>query len=619
MTTTETVLSIAKKYIDNGFSILPINGKAPRIPQWQNSSLDFEAFQANYTEGDNIGVLTGNKNCLICIDIDVKNGGMIWYETFKDDLGSPLKEVTSTGGLHLYYKYPNDTLYVKSIIGYQPGVDILADGGRQVVTYPSKGINGESYVIEDFKTLLDVLEHDSLPDWLLSELKGEKPETLEVFESPTEDPSFWAIECAVDVLKSLEPAIQGRAGDTKTFAAACRMRDYGLTQKTAFELLKLHYNPMCRPMWSDRELMSKVTNAYKYAKTAPGLELPQNQFKLEDAKTSGKLQDNVESFPPTFVEKKTSQFKPLGINEFLSKSFAKKEHYLGPFVQQGITLVYAATGVGKTHFAMGVAFAIASGGDFLKWKCEKKARVLYVDGELPGHYIQGMVAPLYKAAKDKDIVFNVLTPDALEDGMMPDLGTPEGQRMLEPAIADVDLVVIDNLSTLVRSGEENAAAYWEKIQPWFLKLRRQGKSVIFIHHAGKGENGSFRGTSKMTDATDLAVHLKAPAGHKAEDGCVFEVKFPKFRHYRKGDAEEFRASYINTEFSDPHWECEGLEKLNSNSIKDMFESGMSQREISEALDVSKQYVSKKIKDLGLSKEDMRTVKVRRRADFDDAF
>ena len=45
-------------------------------------------------------------------------------------------------------------------------------------------------------------------------------------------------------------------------------------------------------------------------------------------------------------------------------------------------LVYGPAGVGKSFFALGLAWAAASGGSFLGWRAPKPHRVHFVDGEL---------------------------------------------------------------------------------------------------------------------------------------------------------------------------------------------------------------------------------------------
>lgn len=319
---------------------------------------------------------------------------------------------------------------------------------------------------------------------------------------------------------------------------------------------------------------------------------------------------HVQAFPeyeiqsPIYVHQ---ECKTLTLNEFLETEYTPKEHYLGPFVKQGISLVYAGTGVGKSHFCIGVGFAIASKGEFLGWKAEEKAKVLYIDGELPGYYLKSIVAPLYENARDKNIHFEIITPDSQGDNLMPDLSTKEGQNAVKKAVDKADVIFIDNLSTLVHSGKENEAEYWVPMQAWFLSLRRRGKSVIFAHHAGKGESGSYRGTSKITDAADLAVFLKKPVGHKAVDGCVFEVSFPKYRHFRKGDAVEFLATYTNTPGSS-FWTRKDLEDVSSERIMQLHDTGLSAKEIAEDLDISLKTVYKWLKENGVEVKKSKAVK-----------
>jgi RecA-family ATPase len=55
-------------------------------------------------------------------------------------------------------------------------------------------------------------------------------------------------------------------------------------------------------------------------------------------------------------------------------------------------MLYAWRGVGKTHVALGIGFAVASGGTFLGWQATAPRRVLYLDGEMPGASLQSRLA-----------------------------------------------------------------------------------------------------------------------------------------------------------------------------------------------------------------------------------
>ena len=53
----------------------------------------------------------------------------------------------------------------------------------------------------------------------------------------------------------------------------------------------------------------------------------------------------------------------------------------------------APTGLGKTNFAMALAFAIADGAAFLPWRGSgRAARVLYIDGEMSKRLLKARLA-----------------------------------------------------------------------------------------------------------------------------------------------------------------------------------------------------------------------------------
>ena len=110
--------------------------------------------------------------------------------------------------------------------------------------------------------------------------------------------------------------------------------------------------------------------------------------------------------------------------------------------------------------------------------------------------------------------FQVLAADHTESGIS--LGTDEGQDLLQPLLNGVDLLVLDNLSTLVTTGSENASDGWVPIQNWLLRLRRQGVAVLLIHHAGT--NGLQRGTSRREDALDAVIALRHPEDYSPVQG-----------------------------------------------------------------------------------------------------
>ena len=267
-------------------------------------------------------------------------------------------------------------------------------------------------------------------------------------------------------------------------------------------------------------------------------------------------------------------------------------------------MLYAWRGVGKTHVALGIAFAVASGGSFLGWQATKPRSVIYLDGEMPGASLQARLAALIansEADFDPDN-FRIMTPD-LQEGAMPDISTIQGQEEIYPHVKDADLIIVDNLSTLARSGgRENDAESWQMIAEWALSMRQEGRSVLFVHHSGKG--GSQRGTSKKEDILDTVITLKRPPDYQADEGAKFEVHFEKGRDLHGADAEPFEAALV----TDPHgaqtWAISKLADATFDRVVSLANEGLSQTEIGVELDIHKSNVSRhmrKARELGLLK------------------
>src|SRR4051794_7213793 len=89
----------------------------------------------------------------------------------------------------------------------------------------------------------------------------------------------------------------------------------------------------------------------------------------------------------------------IPLQEFVRLNLPRREHVLSPILPaRGLAMAYAGRGVGKTRLGMGMAYAVACGGEFLRWKAEKARRVLYVDGEMPAELMQERALALMAAS-----------------------------------------------------------------------------------------------------------------------------------------------------------------------------------------------------------------------------
>lgn len=288
----------------------------------------------------------------------------------------------------------------------------------------------------------------------------------------------------------------------------------------------------------------------------------------------------------------TQSIVAYGLGDFMALDLPPRDCLLTPWLtRQGLAMVYAPRGIGKTYFALGVAYAVATGGEFLGWKADKPCTVVYLDGEMPAATMQERLSAMV-AKDDRDDI------DAAMDGLqivsqekqepaMPDLSSVEGQRLFDQVTDSAELIIVDNISTLCRAGAENKADDWNIVSEWALRMRRYGKTVLFVHHAGKG--GQQRGTSKREDILDVVIALRRPMDD-AHTGASFEVHFEKARHLFGDDTKPFVAT-----LNDGLWNMEQLEENTYRRVCSMANEGMTVTEIAREIDRAKSNVSRHIK------------------------
>jgi putative DNA primase/helicase len=269
------------------------------------------------------------------------------------------------------------------------------------------------------------------------------------------------------------------------------------------------------------------------------------------------------------------------ISEFLAVKPPARRMLIEPFLPEGgLAMIHAWTGVGKTHVAVGVAQAGASGGSFLRWQAPRPIKVLYVDGEMPVRAMWDRLSAAVAAGAPipSGDYFRLITPDRLPDDMpVPNLRKPEGQALIEPDLADRDLVIFDNIATLFRDeGDQNAAGGWIASQDYILGLRRRGKAVLLVDHDNK--SGSNRGTSAKHDVLDTVIHLKQPGDYRADQGARFEVHYPKHRGFFGRDAMPFEAQLIETP-TGPAWTVADSEAALLTRLDEMVRDRISERDM----------------------------------------
>jgi len=310
-----------------------------------------------------------------------------------------------------------------------------------------------------------------------------------------------------------------------------------------------------------------------------------------------KAKDEGTPAPGLYVDK----IRALTLTEFRSLVVPKRRVFLDPVLCSAmLMMVVAWRGVGKTMFNLGMALAMATGQPFLRWRAgDSPARVLYLDGELPHHYLLGalnVISNSFPTCEPEDR-FRIVAYDCQPSDEMPNIGTPEGQTLVDEMIHAhrADVVIFDSLSTLSSGLIENEGDSNEGFQAWLRHLRKDGLAVELVHHEGK--SGDQRGTSRREDQMDVCIALKKPNDYVFGQGARFDVQFTKARGILGDDAQTFQAHLVTdaTNCTKSHWDVSLPAVDQLRKIYHLKEQGYPQTKIGEILGVSQSKISRQLK------------------------
>ena len=266
-------------------------------------------------------------------------------------------------------------------------------------------------------------------------------------------------------------------------------------------------------------------------------------------------------------------------SEFI-RSLAKDqpEDILTGLIRQGEqVMLFSSPGAGKSWLALGLALAASNGTAVAtskqgqeKWKAPKQRNVLWVDGELDASDIALRVSLLTSSytAKGREPLGPDFLPKQLQtlESQFPDIAAPDDAEDLVRHCKEhkVDLVVLDNLTTLASLEDENAtSAFKPIIDNLLMRLKVAKVACVLVHHSNKNDS-SYRGSSSIATTFNAIIHLKKNRLEKGE----FSLEFQKARN----DHIENTATTFNL-----------LPSEDGEGLRLQFDSAISKRETVVAL------------------------------------
>lgn len=298
-------------------------------------------------------------------------------------------------------------------------------------------------------------------------------------------------------------------------------------------------------------------------------------------------------------------FKSISFSELREQTKNPPQVLLAPFIKQGeATLIYAASGLGKSFFTLGIAVCMASGTEFIGYEAPRPLRVKYIDGEMSQYDLMARIeASIGDRIKDKyfmrTLENNLLLSNrelcTQEDGTFFDIATKAHLKEIvrELLQEEVDVAIFDNFSTLALGVEdENSAGSFNVTLELILELKKVDILPILVHHSNKN-GGNYRGTTKIEAVFSNIIGLHRDSSIKKELGAGFIIKFDKNRSVHHKLLDTRSVQYLKDEKKWIQIESEDIELVRTVEALKSLEY-TNQTELAAGLGVSQGTASKRL-------------------------
>jgi len=483
-------LQSALRLSKQGFRVFPLvpNGKIPAITgDWQEvATRDPAKIERLWTdpvfgtEQDyNIGIALDRD--VIVVDVDTRDGkkgdeSLRLWEACNEQLPETYTVTTASGGQHRYFSVDDSSGFPKELCKH---VDLKGYGGYVVAPGSTIGGNGYVGVRSEMRPLPAV---GIAVDRVARDAKRKNSSGNALSELDTPD----AIKRATAYLAT--------APDSGTFKVACRVKDFGISQETALELMAEHWQGA-----SSREhdhIAFRVENAYRYGQSPPGIASPEAEFEaVEPAPAAGTAQRRG-LYAIRWVDDKPELDRPYLIDEVMDSG--------------AMAVTYGDSNVGKTFVVLDQAFHIAAGRDWNGHKV-RPGLVVYVASE-GGKGFSKRIEAYKRHYGVKDIPFSLVpcpidlhaTGDANDTGRLIRLIRGEEAHFGQKCA----LIVVDTLARAMGGGDENTSVDMGLMVGHCDRLRAAtGAAINLIHHTGKDKSKGARGSSALRAATDTEIEI----------------------------------------------------------------------------------------------------------------
>ena len=511
-----TVRETALAYADRGMFVFPCRGKRPLVEWREFSSIDpdqIERWWDNHPDA-NVGIDCGPSRIAV-IDVDQLDS----LEQMSDQLGWRLEEAdtligeTGGGGLHIVFADDPSRPVRNSASKLAPGIDVRGNGGYIVAPPSTHPDTGQLY------RWIQKQQPAELPDDLRDLCEASKPQAD--YAAPPEPmvpvdgnrASAWSASILNGELDSIARAAPGTRNNT-LYEAALKV---GGVVKGGY----LEDGP-ARAALIQAGVAVGQGRGEAEATVDSGFERADVRHPEERPLPEPLRQQNSSSNPP---EGRPDRNAPAS---FRAMSSAEIEQLPPPqwliegLLTEGLTFMVAPPKAGKTFIALDWACTLAATG----------RTVLMFAGE--GVSGLGVRLQAWKQAHPAVSLDNLhIVPTVPK--FISSAGAAE-QYVATIHEYQPDLVIIDTLARALLGGDENSSHDVGLVIGAIDQAREEvGCSTLVLHHPGKSQGASYRGSGAIEGALDCLIRLtpaSIPGSFTLQYDAVKDAEPPQARDFQ---------------------------------------------------------------------------------------
>ena len=506
-----------------GFRVFPLipGDKKPAVRRFPIvATTDAEQITRWWTERPdyNIGISTTG---FVVADIDTKKGPHALYNFYT--LGGHFNTITvrtATGGYHVDYAGPDSRLAVDVV----PGIDIRSHGGfvvgpGSITSSANEGCVDGEYTVANSALVAQI------PGSIEIVLKP--PNMARKRDDNAELDEPYNIENAKVWLHAAEPAVSGKGGNNATYKVCAKLvRDFALTEETAYQQLVTHWNHRCLPPWSPGELWQLVQHASAYGAGDLGTASPAAMFSQVVLVPAAPVVEQHIQTPYVFAPNGTH----MG-NAVLPALQTARPWKVDKLLMNGEVTVLGGMGaMGKSMFQLCCAAHFALGRDFGPYKLkvpgvpmrsviyngeddtmEQSRRLLAICQHFNFDYY--IVASSVALIDDRqgELLLAYRTQGNLQMNM-------QSVQFLMQATrdGDADLIFVDPLVNLHLLSENDNSEMRFVMKVLHNIARETNTALMVAHHTGKGslqkdkgDVDAFRGAGALINSSRIAIIMSS--------------------------------------------------------------------------------------------------------------